>query len=153
MKKSFKCSLGSNFFFFPLTLSYLSYTLSSHLSGSRASRHQSALVSVPWNAATILSLSSHPVLLQRVSGFIGIHCQCHQHTRVCYILILLITDCIDPSDCLTSRPQSCQSAKPLWLQFSGVWGTFTGYEAIQYLPVRAALTPITFGSFVVMFAP
>lgn len=121
---------------FPLTSIHLSYTLFSQLSGSPDSQN-SASVS-PCYTAAVISLRSHSIFLQRASGFIGIHCHCHQHTRVCYILILFIIDGIDPSVCLTSRPQSCQSASSLWLQFSGVWGTFTGCEVIQYLSFRAA---------------
>lgn len=114
------------FFFLPIIFSYLSYTLLSLQSCCQTVRvlHQSALVSVPCHTAVLLSLSSHPIFLRRASGFIGIHYQCRQHTRVCYLLNLFIIDSIDLSDCLTSRPQSCQSANSLWLQFSGVWGTF-----------------------------
>ena len=111
-----------------LTFLHISYTLFSQRSRSPDSRqglHQSALVWVPCYAAAVLSLSSHPIFLQRASGFIGIHRQCHQHTRVCYIPILSIIDSIDHSDCLTSRPQCWQPANSSWLHFSGAWGTFT----------------------------
>ena len=131
-KKITSISRSSSFFyilwrfFLPIIFSYLWYTLFSQQSCCHTVRvlHQSALVSFPCHTAVLLSLSSHPIFLRRASGFIGIHCQCRQHTRVCYVLILFIIDNIDLGDCLTSRPQSCQSANSLWLQFSGVWGTF-----------------------------
>lgn len=62
--------------------------------------HQSALVSISCCAAAALSLCSHLFFLQRASSFIGIHCQCHQHTRVRYSPILFVIDRLDHSDCL-----------------------------------------------------
>lgn len=87
-----------------------------------------------------------PFSLQRASGFIGIHCQGHLHTRVCYILILITIDSIDHSHC---SPQSSQPAS-FRGSSSQVYGkVLGGDQSTQYLSIRAALAPTTFNALTV----
>lgn len=79
-----------------------------------------------------LSLSSCPIfLLQRASGFVGIHRPCQQLASACYIL-LLITDVLISLVSPISQPLLSGSSS----QVDG--GSLAGYEVIQSVSVRVA---------------